>query len=246
MDDGMVTCPNCGNEVRTGVRFCSHCGRLMTEAQSSGPPIAGGNDDFAARLSGGSGVVLSKSGRAGSGGTQQTGLGADTGDAPGDGWNSNLSQGGDDELVLDDSQTRGIPIAQSPAASGQSMPSSGTGGALPSPRPQFDPPPPPRYDDRPQYSQPPPPRYGQEFESSAYSPPRYDQLPVPVSYNQPMAGFQCPYCRTTIPPVTLERVSQTGWIVLALMIIFCLPLFWVGLLIKEPYRVCSQCRNVLS
>src|SRR5688572_5899469 len=171
MDDGLVTCPNCGNEVRAGTRFCSHCGRIMTEAQSSGPSTEGGNDDFDTRLSGGSGVVLSRS------------------DSP---------------------------------------------------------PPPPRYDDRPQYSPPPPPRYEQEFESSAYSPPRHDQLPVPMAYNQPVVGFQCPYCRTTIPPVTRERVSQTGWIVLALLIIFCLPLFWIGLLIKEPYRVCSQCANVLS
>jgi hypothetical protein len=112
--------------------------------------------------------------------------------------------------------------------------------------PQLAPPPPPRYDSRPQYAPPPPAAYGQVFESGAFSPPRYDQLPVPMGYNQPVGGFQCPYCRTTMPPISMERVSQTGWIVLALLIIFCLPLFWIGLLIKEPYRVCSQCRNVLS
>ena len=191
MDVEMVTCPNCGSEVRAGMKFCSQCGRLMAETQSSASSTGGGSDDLTAGLAGGSGVMMSR----------------------GDSFSSSSEQAAE------------------------------TQGDL---TPQFAPPPPPRYDSRPQYAPPPPPVYGQEFESEALSPPRYNQLPVPVGYNQPIGGFQCPYCRTTMPPLSLERVSQTGWIVLALLIIFCLPLFWIGLLIKEPYRVCSQCRNVLS
>ena len=115
------------------------------------------------------------------------------------------------------------------------------------PQTQYNLPPPPRYNDRPQYAPPPPPppRYDPSV-GGAYAPPRYDQLPVPMGYGQTMVGFQCPFCRTTMPPLSRERVSQTGWIVLALLIIFCFPLFWIGLLIKEPYRVCSQCGNTLS
>jgi hypothetical protein len=30
------------------------------------------------------------------------------------------------------------------------------------------------------------------------------------------------------------------------MLLFCLPLFWVGLLVKDYYRVCSECGTRLG
>jgi hypothetical protein len=37
-----------------------------------------------------------------------------------------------------------------------------------------------------------------------------------------------------------------GWIVFCALLIFCLPLFWVGLLMKEEQRVCPMCRARLA
>ncbi len=37
------------------------------------------------------------------------------------------------------------------------------------------------------------------------------------------------------------RISVAGWIVFAVLLLFCFPLFWIGLLIKEEYRSCYEC-----
>lgn len=141
-------------------------------------------------------------------------------------------------------ETREIPETQFPTPYAEG----GLGGAPTQYSPPPSSPPPPRYDDRPQYT-PPPPMYGQGQPQGAYNPyapPAPGSLPVPMAYGQTAIGFQCPFCRATMPPLTRERVSQTGWIVLVILLLFCFPLFWIGLLIKEPYRVCSQCGNTLS
>ena len=36
------------------------------------------------------------------------------------------------------------------------------------------------------------------------------------------------------------------WVVFALMLLFCFPLFWIGLLMKETHQICSQCRVRLN
>jgi DNA-directed RNA polymerase subunit RPC12/RpoP len=54
-------------------------------------------------------------------------------------------------------------------------------------------------------------------------------------------GYRCPYCGTRRPPIVRQQVSQTGWIVFVLLLIFTVCLFWIGLLIKEDVRVCSEC-----
>jgi hypothetical protein len=38
-----------------------------------------------------------------------------------------------------------------------------------------------------------------------------------------------------------KRISTTGWIVFGVLLIFTICFFWVGLLIKEEYRVCPEC-----
>ncbi len=55
------------------------------------------------------------------------------------------------------------------------------------------------------------------------------------------AGFRCPYCGSTYPPQIARRISTDGWVVFGLLLFFCLPLFWIGLLIKEEYRMCVTC-----
>jgi hypothetical protein len=59
-------------------------------------------------------------------------------------------------------------------------------------------------------------------------------------------NFRCPHCGTDAPPLVARRISTAGWVVFGLMILFCFPLFFIGLLIKEEYRQCSWCRASLS
>ena len=59
--------------------------------------------------------------------------------------------------------------------------------------------------------------------------------------NRPV--FQCPFCHTTMPPRIGRKISTTGWVVFILLTCFVItiPICWIGLLIKEDYRVCSMC-----
>lgn len=69
----------------------------------------------------------------------------------------------------------------------------------------------------------------------------------PPAYVSPQAGvFHCPVCGTTAPPVVTKKISNEGWIVFAAMIIFCFPLFFIGLLMKQDVRVCSVCNAQYS
>jgi DNA-directed RNA polymerase subunit RPC12/RpoP len=63
---------------------------------------------------------------------------------------------------------------------------------------------------------------------------------------EPATGFQCRYCGTTEPPYYSSQISSEGWVVFALMLVFCLPLFWIGLLITEERRHCYDCGARLS
>ncbi len=82
----------------------------------------------------------------------------------------------------------------------------------------------------------------------------YQPLPPPQPYYQPQPqpnlmynvqagslGFQCPYCRTNVPPMIQQRISTGGWIVFAVLLVTCFPLCWIGLLMKENYQQCIQC-----
>ena len=54
-------------------------------------------------------------------------------------------------------------------------------------------------------------------------------------------GFKCPYCKSKARPLVTKKISGAGWIVFALMILFCFPLFWIGLLMTEESRSCGNC-----
>jgi DNA-directed RNA polymerase subunit RPC12/RpoP len=60
-----------------------------------------------------------------------------------------------------------------------------------------------------------------------------------MSYVPPQ--YRCPYCGSTQRPHTLQKVSTGGWIVFAVMLLVCFPLFFIGLLMKDTYQVCGQC-----
>jgi hypothetical protein len=44
----------------------------------------------------------------------------------------------------------------------------------------------------------------------------------------------------------MTKISSGGWVVFALMLLFCFPLFWIGLLMKDEHQFCSQCRVRLN
>lgn len=68
----------------------------------------------------------------------------------------------------------------------------------------------------------------------------------PYSPQSVTGGYRCPHCGSTYPPIAEKRISNEGWIVFCALLIFCLPLFWIGLLIKEERRVCPMCRARLG
>jgi DNA-directed RNA polymerase subunit RPC12/RpoP len=79
-------------------------------------------------------------------------------------------------------------------------------------------------------------------------PPPAPLAPRPY-YAPPMpqtGGYQCPQCGCPHPPTRISQMSQSGLIVLIVMIIFCFPLFWIGLLMKEDSYVCPQCGRKAS
>lgn len=58
--------------------------------------------------------------------------------------------------------------------------------------------------------------------------------------DEPM--FKCPYCGFDGMPYVRSKVSGSGWVVFVLLLLFVCPfLCWIGLLIKDDYRVCSCC-----
>jgi hypothetical protein len=38
-----------------------------------------------------------------------------------------------------------------------------------------------------------------------------------------------------------KKISADGWLTFALLLFFCPPFFWIGLLMKEEYRICATC-----
>jgi DNA-directed RNA polymerase subunit RPC12/RpoP len=57
---------------------------------------------------------------------------------------------------------------------------------------------------------------------------------------------QCPYCDSTERPRTAWVISQSGWILFAVLLFFFFPLCWIGLLMTEPEYRCSDCGRRLD
>ena len=57
--------------------------------------------------------------------------------------------------------------------------------------------------------------------------------------NQP---YQCPHCGSRYLPRIERRISTGGWVTFAILLVAFFPLFWIGLLIKEDYKICPACQ----
>jgi hypothetical protein len=81
----------------------------------------------------------------------------------------------------------------------------------------------------------PPPNYG-------YGPPPSPYAIVPVG-QVGMVPWRCMTCGYTGQAMIVQKISTGGWITFAILLATCLPLFWIGLLIKEPRCQCPNCRT---
>nr|HEX4319180.1 hypothetical protein [Kofleriaceae bacterium] len=140
------------------------------------------------------------------------------------------------------------PKCNNPAASGAFCTLCGTSLLAPPALAQTAYAPPPSYAPPPQnipipgagpYGQPmgaqPPNPYGQ--------PQPQNVALVPVA---PMGimPFRCGACGYTGQSMMIQRISTAGWITFGVLLVTCLPLFWIGLLIKETRCQCPNCRVV--
>jgi len=77
-----------------------------------------------------------------------------------------------------------------------------------------------------------------------------DPPPAPVvqPFAQPhaTAHYRCPHCQATAPPIVGKRIGTAGWVVFFALLIICFPLCFIGLFIKEEYRMCSWCRGAVA
>jgi hypothetical protein len=72
-----------------------------------------------------------------------------------------------------------------------------------------------------------------------YAPPSMALIPVaPMG----LVPFRCPTCSYLGQPLVVRRISQAGWVTFGVLLVLCPPLFWIGLLIKEPRSQCPKCR----
>jgi len=79
----------------------------------------------------------------------------------------------------------------------------------------------------------PPPGYG----APQGYPPGYGQ-------GYPMQGpppWTCRACGMQGAPIITTKISTGGWVVFVLLLLFCFPLFWVGLLMKDKIALCPRC-----
>ncbi len=83
--------------------------------------------------------------------------------------------------------------------------------------------------------QPYPQQQVQVYPQQVYMP-LYAQQYVPL-----VPALHCPYCHTYAPPLIKRRISTAGWVVFGVLLFFTIIFCWIGLLIKEDYRVCSYC-----
>ena len=66
--------------------------------------------------------------------------------------------------------------------------------------------------------------------------------PLATANSRFVAGnYRCPNCMSQFLPRIERRISTTGWIVFAVLLVVFFPLFWIGLLIKEDVHVCPSC-----
>ena len=70
-------------------------------------------------------------------------------------------------------------------------------------------------------------------------------LPMKAARAAPI-GFCCPYCRSTKLPKLRSKVSTVGWVIFTVLLLTTCILSPIGLLVRENYRFCPQCKITLG
>jgi len=109
--------------------------------------------------------------------------------------------------------------------------------ALTQTQPAAEPEPELAFDDRPTRSQ----RSSRDFEDDYDD----DEDDRPRRRSRRRRGG-CPYCGSDEPPEYSSRISQGGWITFAILLLFCWPLCFIGLFMKEDYPICYECGRALG
>ena len=66
----------------------------------------------------------------------------------------------------------------------------------------------------------------------------------PLFVHVSLDHFRCGACGYTGQSMIIQRISTAGWVTFGVLMVTCLPLFWIGLLIKENRCQCPNCRIV--
>ena len=69
-----------------------------------------------------------------------------------------------------------------------------------------------------------------------------------INIMEPMA-LKCPFCDHVGMPVIEKKMSETGWVIFVLLVIFCVPLCWIPFVVdgtKEEIRKCASCGSRLG
>ena len=54
-------------------------------------------------------------------------------------------------------------------------------------------------------------------------------------------SYSCPMCASRRLPKVTREISTEGWVIFAVLLTFCFPLFWIGLMIKKNVEMCPDC-----
>lgn len=52
----------------------------------------------------------------------------------------------------------------------------------------------------------------------------------------------CPNCNSRAPALVKSEVSTVGWIIFAILLMTTVVFCWIGVLIRDKYRICSYCK----
>lgn len=77
-----------------------------------------------------------------------------------------------------------------------------------------------------------------------YGPPSPGYGYAPMMAPHPPGVWTCPYCRWAGLPTQLAQVSKintSGWITFFVLLFFCFPLCWLGLMMKDKTTKCPAC-----
>lgn len=81
-----------------------------------------------------------------------------------------------------------------------------------------------------------PPGYPPQHQAHNYPPAHfYGAAPLQAP------AWTCPFCRYQGQPTQHHKISTGGWVVFAVLLVFCFPICWIGLGIRETTIECTGC-----